>query len=282
MNLRQALARATENLTAIECLRTTAARDAEFLLLDTLRLTRASFLANPTRDLTSAELALYLEAVARRCRHEPIQYITGHQEFFGLPLRVTPAVLIPRPETEHLVEAVLSRLPHDRPLSILDIGTGSGAIALALAANLPQATLTAVDLSAEALAVALSNAQTNAVDSRIHFLQSDLLGAIPRGTLFDAIVSNPPYVSSSDAATLHPEVRDFEPGSALYAGPDGLAIYRRLIPQAFTALPPGGLLALEIGHGQRDALATLLSAWNDVSFIDDLQQIPRVAIARRP
>jgi release factor glutamine methyltransferase len=124
MNLRQALARATENLSGIEDLRPTAARDAELLLLDTLRLTRAQFLANPTRELTSAELSLYLEAIARRAHHEPVQYITGHQEFYGLRFRVTPAVLIPRPETEHLVEAVLERLPHDQPTSIADIGAG--------------------------------------------------------------------------------------------------------------------------------------------------------------
>ncbi len=282
MNLRQALTRATENLAAIDSLRANAARDAELLLLDTLRLTRAQFLADPNRELISAELALYLEAIARRSRNEPIQYITGHQEFYGLRLRVTPAVLIPRPETEHLVEAVLERLPPDSPATIADIGTGSGAIAIALAAHLPHAQITALDISPEALAVARSNAETHNVSDRIRFLESDLLNALQPGESFDAIVSNPPYVASADDATLHPEVRDHEPTSALFAGEDGLDIYRRLIPQAKAHLKPNGLLALEIGQGQRESLATLLKDWNDVTFVNDLQQIPRVALARRP
>lgn len=282
MNLRQALARATENLAEIEVLRPTAARDAELLLLDTLRLTRAQFLADPTRELTSAELSRYLEAIARRSHHEPIQYITGHQEFYGLRIKVTPAVLIPRPETEHLVEAVLDRLPHDTPTTIADLGTGSGAIAIALAVHLPKANITALDISTEALAIARSNAEAHNVADRIRFVESNLLDTVPAGTQFDAIVSNPPYVASVDRPTLHPEVGNFEPAAALFAGDDGLAIYRRLIPQAHTALKPDGLLAMEIGQGQRDAVAALLEGWNDVSFVDDLQQIPRVALARRP
>ncbi len=285
MNLRQALARATENLAAIESLRLTAPRDADLLLLDTLRLTRAQYLANPTRELTSAELSLYLEAIARRAHHEPIQYITGHQEFYGLRLSVTPAVLIPRPETEHLVEAVLARLPHGTPTAIADVGTGSGAIAIALASHLPLATITALDISPEALAIARINAETHKVTDRIRFIESDLLNALsppdhiePR---FDAIVSNPPYVPTIDLPTLHPEVRQYEPAAALFAGPEGLDIYRRLIPQARAALKPAGLLAMEIGQGQREAIAALLAGWNEVSFVNDLQQIPRVALARR-
>src|SRR5215469_3621960 len=287
MNLRQALTRATENLAAIETLRPTAARDSELLLLDSLRLTRAQFLAEPTRELTSAELSLYLEAIARRSHHEPLQYITGHQEFYGLRLRVTPAVLIPRPETEHLVEAVLARLPHDAPTTIADIGTGSGAIAIALAAHLPNAAIIALDISSEALTVARGNAEArnNAgagnIAGRIRFLESDLLNSIPPTERFDAVVSNPPYVPTIDLPVLHREVRQYEPGIALFAGTEGLDAYRRLIPQAHAALKPNGLLAMEIGHGQRDAVASLLAGWNEVSFIDDLQQIPRVALARR-
>lgn len=285
MNLRQALARATENLSGIADLRGTAARDAELLLLDTLRLTRAQFLANPTRELTSAELSLYLEAIARRAHHEPVQYITGHQEFYGLRLRVTPSVLIPRPETEHLVEAVLERLPHDKPTSIADVGAGSGAIAIALAAHLPQATITALDISTEALKIARENAKTHKVSDRIRFVESDLLSALAQPehleAHFDAVVSNPPYVSTADRPSLHPEVREHEPHAALFAGEEGLDVCRRLIPQASTALHPGGLLAMEIGQGQREAVASLLSAWNEVTFVNDLQQIPRVAIARR-
>jgi release factor glutamine methyltransferase len=281
MNLRQALARATENLSGIADLRPTAPRDAELLLLDTLRLTRAQFLANPTRELTSAELSLYLEAIARRSHHEPVQYITGHQEFYGLRFRVTPAVLIPRPETEHLVEAVLERLPHDQPTSIADIGAGSGAICIALAARLPKAKITALDISAEALKIARENAETHKVSDRIRFLESDLLSAAGPEARFDAVVSNPPYVSTTDHSSLHREVREHEPHTALFAGAEGLDLYRRIIPQASAALRPGGLLAMEIGQGQRDAVALLLSGWNEVTFVNDLQQIPRVALAHR-
>ena len=284
MTLRQALALATEQLAANASLGDYAHRDAELLLLHVLKLDRATLLAYPMRPLTEQQLALYEEAVARRLRHEPIQYITGQQEFFGLPLKVTPATLIPRPETEHLVEAVLERLPSDRSLRILDIGTGTGAIALALASHLPLAEITAVDISAAALQVARENTVNHHLEARVQLRISDLLDGLPQNdriAAFDAIVSNPPYIPQGERAELHPQVRDFEPVQALFAGDSGLDIYRRLIPQAHPALKPGGLLALEIGHGQRDALAALLERWKDVAFVDDLQQIPRVALARR-
>jgi release factor glutamine methyltransferase len=280
MTATEALQSATQQLAADPNLADSARRDAEFLLLHTLNLTKAALLANPARDLSAEQQSLYDKAIARRLRHEPIQYITGQQEFFGLTLNVTPAVLIPRPETEHLVEAVLQRLPHGQPVTIADIGTGSGAIAIALAAHLPKAYVTAVDLSPEAIRIARSNADAQGLSGRIRFLLSDLLAAVPHKANFDAIVSNPPYVPSSDAAFLHPQVREHEPHLALFAGPDGLDTYRRLIPQARLALKPGGLLALEIGHGQRDLLAALLAGWNDVTFVDDLQSIPRVALAK--
>jgi release factor glutamine methyltransferase len=168
-------------------------------------------------------------------------------------------------------------------LKIVDIGTGSGAIAIALAVHLPQAEITALDISPEALAIAATNAREHTVADRIRFLQSDLLSAIDReAETFDAIVSNPPYVAETDRDTLHPQVRDHEPATALFAGKTGLDIYRRLIPQAYSALKPTGLLALEIGHDQRDAIASLLQTWHNVSFVNDLQQIPRVALAQRP
>ena len=212
-----------------------------------------------------------------------MQYITGLQEFYGLTLKVTPAVLIPRPETEHLVEAVLQRLPVNRPLRIADIGTGSGAIAIALAAHLPKATITALDISPDALAVAANNAREHNLSDHIRFLQSDLLSALdPEAGTFDAIVSNPPYVAETDRPTLHPQVRDYEPAAALFAGETGLDIYHRLIPHAYNALKPNGLLALEIGHDQQASIAALLQPWHNLSFIYDLQQIPRVAVAQRP
>ena len=291
MTAQQALQSATAQLAADPHLRDNARRDAELLLLHSLGITKAALLADPSRPFTSPQQTAYEATITRRLRHEPIQYITGQQEFYGIPLRVTPAVLIPRPETEHLVEAVLkhfqARPPHTddpaRPITIADIGAGSGAIAIALTAHLPNAHVTALDLSPEALRIAASNAAAHNLSSRIRLLHSDLLEALPaaeRYRHFDAIVSNPPYVPIADASSLHPQVREHEPSTALFAGTDGLDIYRRLIPQAREALLPGGLLALEIGHGQRDSLAALLSAWSDVSFLDDLQGIPRVALAR--
>ena len=258
-----------------------ATRDALTLLLHVTGLSRAQFHADPDRSLTVAQQADYNAAIARRLADEPIQYITGEQEFYGLALGVTPAVLIPRPETEHLVEAVLAALDTTAPHRILDVGTGSGAIAIALAAHLPRASITATDISPDAIAVARGNAARHSLADRIQFLQSDLLTGLPNQE-FDAVVSNPPYVSIADRATLHPQVRDYEPAEALFAGPDGLGIYRRLLPQAQAALTPNGLLALEIGHGQRDALAQLLASWSDLRFVDDLQGIPRVALARKP
>jgi release factor glutamine methyltransferase len=283
MTLREALTVAAAQLTSDEHLRPTANRDAELLLLYTLQIPRTTLIAHPGRELSAIQRAAYENSVARRLRHEPIQYITGQQEFYGLALRVTPAVLIPRPETEHLVETVLKLLPTNKPLKLIDIGTGSGAIAIALAAHLPQAAITALDISTEALAIATANAREHNLADRIRFLQSDLLSAL-HGEVeaFDAIVSNPPYVAETDRATLHPQVRDHEPATALFAGESGLDIYRRLIPQAHNTLKPDGLLALEIGHGQQDALASLLQTWHNLSFVNDLQQIPRVALAKRP
>jgi release factor glutamine methyltransferase len=284
MTLRQALTLATGQLAANPALRDHAHRDAELLLLHVLHIDRATLLAYPSRDLTAEQLAAFHTAISRRLNNEPIQYITSQQEFYGLLLKVSPATLIPRPETEHLVEAVLDRLSKsdDQAFHILDIGTGTGAIALALAAHLPAARITAVDLSPEALEVARQNAAAHNLEDRVELILSDLLAGLPKKdqtAAFDAIVSNPPYIPEGDRAELHPQVRDYEPEQALFGGTLGLDIYRRLIPQAYTALKPGGLLALEIGHGQRDALASLLDNWRSVSFIADLQQIPRVAIA---
>jgi release factor glutamine methyltransferase len=278
ISLREALTRAASQLAAHPDLRATAVPDATLLFMHTLGLDRAALLAHPERPVTRDEMALLQSATERRLAFEPIQYILGQQEFYGLTLRVTPAVLIPRPETELLVEAVLARV--NPTASIADIGTGSGAIAIALAHHLPAALITALDLSAEALAVAQQNAATHSLETRLRFLRSDLLAAIPPGETFDAIVSNPPYIPTSDAPTLHPQVRDHEPAQALFAGPDGLEIYRRLIPQARALLNPGGLLALEIGHGQQPAIAALLEDWQAVEFLPDLQGIPRVALAR--
>jgi release factor glutamine methyltransferase len=284
MTLQQAIQSAAELFAGDEHLRESARRDAESLLLHTAGISRATLLANPARELSAEELGRYREFVTRRAAHEPMQYITGTQEFYGFPFRVTPAVLIPRPETEHLVEAVLERVEHDRTLHIVDVGTGSGAIAIALALHLPQADVFALDLSPAALEIAQENAVALNASGRVRFAVSDLLDSLQpqqKQEYFDAIVSNPPYVPASDAAQMHPQVRDYEPASALFAGGDGLDVYRRLIPQARAALKSGGLLALEIGFGQQRAISELLSSWHDISFVDDLQGIPRVALARK-
>src|SRR6185437_610357 len=304
----------------LEASATISRRDAETLLAHVLHRDRAWLLAHTDDDLSARHLDALRSLTTRRAVQHPLQHLTGTQEFFGLSLRVTPDVLIPRPETEHLVEAVLdfARAQPDPHLNIVDVGTGSGAIAIALASVLEHARFTAIDISPAALAVASDNAGRLGVAKRIRFLQGDLLTPLlaaraPRDPLFtgdplnsllagsdpfdpltvrsnavfdtptfDVVASNPPYVALEDAASLAPEVRDHEPPLALYAGINGLDIYRRLIPQAFDLLRTGGLLALEIGYGQRDSLAELLANWNSVRFLDDYASIPRVALAFRP
>jgi release factor glutamine methyltransferase len=256
----------------------TARRDAELLLLRVTDRDRAFLLTHPNAELNPEQQATYEQWLTRRAKHEPIQYIIGEQEFYGLTLRVTPDVLIPRPETEHLVEALLQRVPLNTPIRVADVGTGSGAIAIALAHKLPNAIISALDNSASALAVAQQNAESHNLTARIRFLESDLLNAVA-DEKFDAIVSNPPYVP--EAEILEEQVRKFEPHTALYAGPAGLDIYKRLIPEARQLLKPQGWLMMEIGHNQQTALTNLLTEWKEVEFTRDLQRIARVVIARR-
>lgn len=279
ITLRAALDRGTAQLVASESAMNAARRDAEMLLLHVAGVTRTELLTYPDRPVTDEQSSAYEAALARRSRHEPIQYIIGTQEFYGRPFTVSPAVLIPRPETEHLVEAALALQP--QPRRVLDVGTGSGILAITLALELPRAELVAVDLSRAALEVAQGNAQALGAE-RIRFVESDLLTALEQGELFDCIVSNPPYVAETEI--LEPQVQDYEPWSALFAGPDGLAIYRRLIPEAVAYLNPGGHLLLEIGHGQQNAVAALCetAGFSATRFVADLQGIPRVAIAQRP
>jgi release factor glutamine methyltransferase len=257
----------------------TARRDAELLLMHVTGLSRAEIMTHPERELTETQGSAYREAIRRRAQREPVQYVTGVQEFYGRLFRVTPAVLIPRPETEHLVEAALAIRP--APRYILDVGTGSGILGITLALELPDAVVTATDISPSALVVAQQNAQAPGAGDRVRLVQSDLFEGLPEER-FDAIVSNPPYVATGEI--LEPQVRDYEPASALFAGEDGLEIYRRLIPKAFEHLERGGHLLLEIGHGQREALGGLLAqgGFAEIGFVDDLQGIPRVARARKP
>ncbi|MGA7830704.1 MAG: peptide chain release factor N(5)-glutamine methyltransferase [Terracidiphilus sp.] len=258
-----------------------ARADAETLLLHAMGRNKAWLLAHADDELPEKDAANYFGWLERRYRGEPIQYIIGEAEFYGLPFRVTPDVLIPRPETEHLIEKVLElALGFDAP-RIVDVGTGSGAIAVALAHKMPRAAITAIDLSKSALAIARENAKRNGVDLR--FLQGDLLAPVA-GEQFEIIVSNPPYVPTTDRDSLSVEVREYEPALALFAGEDGLEVYRRLIPAAFDALIPGGYLLLEIGFGQSPAIIDLLarSGFAQIEFVPDLQGIPRVASAQRP
>lgn len=254
--------------------------DAELLLAETLGLNRVGLYLNYDRPLDAEELGVYRERVSRRGRREPLAYILGRTEFWSLPISVTPAVLIPRPDTEALVEEALS---HGRDAAtILDVGTGSGAIALALASELPAAAVTGVDVSPEALAVAAENARRNGLAERIVFRREDL--AALSGGPYDLIVSNPPYISVAELEGLMPEVRDYEPRQALDGGADGLDCYRHLARQAATLLRPGGWLLVEIGSGQQDAVRTL---WEQAGLADiferaDYAGIPRVVGGRSP
>jgi len=275
MNLRQALTSASTQI---------ARRDAELLLAHTLNVPRTHLLAHPEAELTPSQLSHFQTFTTQRAANVPLQHLTGQQEFYGLTLRVTPDTLIPRPETEQLVEAVLlhaAQLPTTKTLRIADIGTGTGAIAIAIATHLAATEIYATDISPAALAIAHDNARTHAT-TQIHFLEGDLLTPLEPHHPFDIIVSNPPYIPTTDAPTLQPEVRDHEPPTALYAGPDGLEIYRRLIPQAHAALAPSGLLAMEFGFGQSDAIQQLLTGWQNIQTLNDYANIPRIALATKP
>ena len=250
------------------------------LVLHLIQRDRAFLLANPLSNLSAEGAVRYYVLLERRLVGEPIQYITGETEFYGLPFQVNRNVLIPRPETEHLVEKALALAASFERPRIVDVGTGSGAIAVALAHKLPEAQITAIDLSAAALTVARGNAERNGVAGRIRFVEGDLLAPVA-GEQFEMVVSNPPYIAESDRASLSVEVRDYEPETALFAG-SGLDVYRRLIPDARSALAAGGFLALEIGYGQDEAVAELLAkaGFKQIEFTADLQGIPRVATAR--
>lgn len=254
--------------------------DAEALLRFVLQRDRAWMMTHARDPLPTEQAVHFDQLVARRSAGEPLQYILGETEFYGLPFRVTRDVLIPRPETEHLVEKVLALAKEMPAPRIVDVGTGSGAIAVALAHALPHAQVTAIDLSAEALRIARANAERNA--ATIRFLQGDLLQPVA-AERFDFVVSNPPYVPEEDRPTLAVEVRDYEPELALFASGDGMDVYRALIPAAWSVLNPGGFVALEIGHGQSKLIGDLLQAsgFETIEFVPDLQGIPRVACACR-
>ena len=251
--------------------------NAEVLLMFVLGCDRAYLYGHPERELSADEQARYEEALEQRARGIPSQYITGHQEFWGLDMIVSPAVLIPRPETEHLVEAVLDLCKTIERPRIVDVGTGSGCIALALASELPHAEVHATEISPEALEIARANAARLGLDRRVTFHGTDLLHGL--AGRFDIVASNPPYVGESEYDKVQLEVRKFEPRSAVFAGPGGMDVIRRLAPQARGLLKPGGWLAMEIGFSQEAAVRDLLRDWRDVRTVPDLQGIPRVILA---
>ena len=262
---------------------------------------RAYLFAHPERDLNSDEISRYEQVLYKRASGIPAQYITGHQEFWGMDFIVTPAVLIPRPETEHLIEVVLPLARKIVRPKIVDVGTGSGCIALTLAKELPEADIQATDISPAALEIAKANAArlepqilmerrasspvgaSTGGDARafiVQFYQRDLLEGILHDSV-DFVVSNPPYVGESEADHVWLEVRKFEPRNAVFAGPTGLEIIERLIPQARGALKPGGWLVMEISGTIAGGVCRLFENWSSVSLIQDLQGISRVISARK-
>ncbi|HEY1462817.1 MAG TPA: peptide chain release factor N(5)-glutamine methyltransferase [Terriglobales bacterium] len=255
--------------------------NAEILLMFVLNSDRAYLYAHPERELTADEESRYQEALARRASGFPSQYITGHQEFWGLDFIVTPAVLIPRPETEHLIETVLPLAKELQYPRIVDVGTGSGCIAITLAKELPEAEIHATDISPDALEVAQANAARHPFAKRIQFLQTDLLSGFPEN-YFDFVVSNPPYVGESEEDTVQFEVRKSEPRTAVFAGLKGTEVIERLIQQAQTALKPQGVLTMEISGTIVDGVKELLAGWKNVEIANDLQGILRVVSARKP
>jgi release factor glutamine methyltransferase len=264
-------------------------RNAELLLMFTLGCDRAYLYAHPERDLTRDEIRRYHAALSERSRGVPAQYITGHQEFWGMDLLVTPAVLIPRPETEHVVETVLQLVHRETAggeehpaaaLCMVDVGTGSGCIALALAKELPETEMHATDISSAALEIARVNAARHQLESRIRFHRGDLLEGLEEYT-FDLIVSNPPYVGEAEEDQVQLEVRKFEPRSAVFAGHSGTETIARLVPQSGARLRVGGWLVMEISGTIVDATNRLLTGWQDIRIVKDLQDIPRVVAARK-
>ena len=259
--------------------------NAELLMMFVLGRERAYLFAHPERELSGEEQAQYDEVVRERARGCPTQYITGHQEFWGLDLLVSPAVLIPRPETEHVVETVLELVNgyhHDGParLRLLDVGTGSGCIALALASELPHAEIHACDISDEALEIARINAARLGMGGKVLFRKSDLL-SVYAGEKFDFVISNPPYVGEADSDKVQKQVREFEPKIAVFSGQEGMDIYRNLVPQAQEHLRDGGWFVAEIGFSEEAKVRDLLRGWSDGQVTADLQGIPRVIAARK-
>ena len=294
MDFRSALRHGIAQLRAARVASDTLA--AELLLLHATKRERTYLYSHPEAELTAGEEGAFRELLNRRASGVPVQHLTGKQEFWGMQFLVTPDVLIPRPETEHLIEVALDRLAlkelqAGRPntldgegLLIADVGTGSGCIALALAKQLPLARMIGIDISPAALAIARRNAERHSFLDRIQFSESSLFSGFPDSSpFFDLIASNPPYIGRREAASLAREVRDHEPSLALFGGEEGYEFYAELIAQSAGRLKPGGLLVLELGHNSLPAVWPLLDAprWKNVAVTNDLAGIPRVIAAER-
>jgi release factor glutamine methyltransferase len=259
-----------------------ASLDAEVLARKVLGWDRTRFITERNEPATSSFLLNFEHVVARRVRREPISYITGTREFWGIDFEVTPDVLIPRPETELIIEEALERIEADSRPVIIDVGTGSGCIAVALALEVPGARVVATDVSSGALEVARRNAVRHGVADRVRFVETSFLDGLDDAA--DLIVSNPPYVPSVSAPGLTPEVRDYEPGVALYGGEDGLEGVRRVVEGSLPRLVRGGWLIMEFGYGQDDQVAKLVPEYPGLTLAKirhDLQDIPRTAVIRK-
>jgi release factor glutamine methyltransferase len=281
MQLKQVLSSALKQLEADDV--GSPRLNAEVLLMFVLGVDRVYLYAHPERELSPEEESRYGELVAQRATGMPSQYITGHQEFWGLDFVVSPAVLIPRPETEHLVETVLELARDVVGAKLVDVGTGSGCIVLALAHELKDAEAYAVDSSADALEIARANAARLQLNERVRFGQSNVLEALADIRDFDFVVSNPPYVGFNEADKVQRAVREFEPTVAVFAGEHGLNVIVPLIQQAHRALRSGGWLAMEIGYSMRDVVVDQFSLdmWNEVRVVPDLQGIRRIIAAQK-
>lgn len=257
--------------------------DAEVLLAHVLSCKRIDLYVMFDAEVLVPDRSRYRDLVRRRATGMPVAYLVGEREFYSLPFEVNPAVLIPRPETETLVDAALERIPADRPTRVADVGTGSGAIAIAIAFHRPLARVTAVDLSAEALVVARRNADRHHVADRIEWVHSDLFRSVDAHERFEVIASNPPYVSRTEMNALPVDVRNFEPRLALEAGEQGLDVIHPLVSGAADRLDAGGWLLVEMGETQSREVAAFAqgcSRYDQIGVIKDLSHRPRVLIAR--
>jgi release factor glutamine methyltransferase len=255
--------------------------DAELLVAKALGIDRVGLYLDLNRPLVDRERSAIRPLVARRREREPVAYILGHRDFYGRRFSVTPEVLIPRPDTETLVEHALRCIPEDAACRVLDVGTGSGAIAVTLAAERPLAFVTATDISQTALEVAAGNAERLGVEARVRFERADLLNGVEQ---YDVIVSNPPYIAQSEIETLQAEIRDHEPIAALEAGEDGLDVVRALLPAAEPVTASGAQMLIEIGAGQAVSVVDFAAgrtAWQPVAVYPDLNRVERVVHLRR-